>query len=342
VLVVNPPPTGDVSYYEIRTIAGIGTPGFSGDGGSAVSAQIGTSCVFVAGGMALDAEGSLYFAACDSHRVRKVNAAGIISTVVGTGNTGEFFGGGFAGDGGPATSARLRKPAGIAIDGGGNLYIADSGNHRIRKVSPAGFISTIAGTGVAGLSGDGGPAISANLNSPSGVQVDSDGDVYIIDNERIRKISAQGVITTIAGDGAVDEDGVLAVSVTLRPFGLFALDRAHNFYIPESARNRIRKINAAGVISTVAGIGLDTPRAVAVDDAGNLFIVDQWNHRILKVTPARVINTIAGIGSNGFSGDNGPATMAQLSFPICVLADGAGNLYVSDTQGTRIRKLTLR
>ena len=276
--------------------------------------------------------------------------------------------GGFSGDGGPATSALLNSPQGVAVDSAGNLYIADNGNSRIRKVSN-GVITTVAGNGTLGFSGDNGPATSAQLNRPFGVAVDSAGDLYIADagNNRIRKIS-NGVITTVAGSGAIYEangglgsgasgfggDGGPAISALLSDPEGVALDSAGNLYIADTYNSRIRKVSN-GVITTVAGNGtygfsgdggqavsaqLDEPYGVAVDSASNLYIADWQNNRIRKVSNG-VIDTIAGDSLvGGFSGDNGPATKAELYYPFGVAVDSVGNVYVADTFNYRIRALS--
>ena len=275
-----------------------------------------------------------------------------ITTVAGNGTSG------FSGDGGPATSAELDYPTGVAVDSAGNLFIADTFNARIRKVTPAGAISTVAGNGTLGFSGDGGPATSAELRLPDGVAVDSAGNLFIADetNNRIRKVTAAGTISTVAGNGTAgfSGDGGPATSAELfQPAGI-AVDSAGNLFIADGS-NRIRKVTAAGTISTVAGNGtagfsgdggpataaeLNQPSDVAVDSAGNLFIADLMNSRIRKVTPAGTISTVAGNGTLGFSGDNGPATSAELFEPWDVAVDGAGNLFIVDSGNDRIRMVT--
>ena len=258
-----------------------------------------------------------------------------------------------SGDNGPATSAQLASPNGVAWDSAGNLYIADSA--RIRKVSN-GVISTVAGVGTFGYSGDNGPATGAQLNYPGGVAVDSAGNLYIADtgNHRIRKVSG-GVITTVAGNGTrgFSGDNIPATSAQFHdPFGV-AVDSAGNLYIADSGNNRIRKV-ANGIITTVAGNGtpgfsgdngpatsaqLNGPAGVAVDSAGNLNIADGGNNRIRKVSNG-VITTVAGNGTLGYSGDNGPATSAQLARPVAVAVGSAGNVYVVDGLDDGIRILT--
>ena len=333
------------SMGTITTIAGTGE---RGDGGPAAEAQL--SDPF---GVAVDGAGNLYIAERDNQRIRKVDSAGTITTIAGTGVLS------FGGDGGPAAEAQLSDPTGVAVDGAGNLYIADLGNQRIRKVDSMGTITTIAGTGVHGSSGDGGPAVAAQLYNPHGVAVDGAGNLYIADrrNQRIRKVDTTGTITTIAGTGeyGFSGDGGPAAEAKIGdPTGV-AMDGAGNLYIANAENQRIRKVDSSGIITTIAGTGvfgfggdggpaveaqLGSPSGVAVDGAGNLYIADSFNVRIRKVDSSGIITTIAGTGVFGFGGDGGPAVAAQLSFPTGVAVDGAGNLYIADTENRRIRKLT--
>ena len=349
--------------YLITTVAGNGVPGFSGDGGAAVQASLNTPA-----GIAVDAAGSLYIADYKNNRIRKVSPGGVITTVAGNGIAG------FSGDGGPATGARLNGPQGVAVDPAGNLYIADSANGRIRKMTPTGTITTVAGNGeydlFAGLSGsvgDGGPAIKASLNKPVDVAIDSAGNLFVADADlfmlRVRKVSPTGIITTAAGNGSLffSGDGGPAVSSGLGiPAGV-AVDAVGNLYIATEDRDRIRKVTPGGIISTIAGseqvgfsgdggpataASLTHPLDVAVDSTGSIYIADSRNQRIRKVSPDGTITTIAGsgpttFGSGGFSGDGGPATSALLNTPNSVAADAAGNVYVSDQNNQRIRKLGL-
>ena len=336
-------PGGTTSTY-----AGSGSLGFSGDGGPATAARLNMSL----GGVALDSAGNLYIADLLNERIRKVSPVGTISTYAGNGGYG------FWGDGGPATAAQLSLPHGVALDSAGNLYIADSNNHRIRKVTPGGTISTYAGTGTEGFSGDGGPATAAHLDRPDGVALDSAGNLYIADlgNSRIRKVTPGGTISTYAGNGGYGfwGDGGPATAAQLRPRGM-ALDPAGNLYIADFGNSRVRKVTPGGTISTYAGTGtpgfagdggpataaqLSFPQGVALDSAGNLYIADSGNSRIRKVTPGGTISTYAGTGLQGFSGDGGPAIDAQLWFPVGVALDSAGNLYIADQENQRIRKVT--
>lgn len=276
---------------------------------------------------------------------------GLITTVAGGSRAG------FSGDGGPATSALLGPPDGVAVDGAGNLFIADTTNHRVRQVNTSGIITTVAGSGMNGYSGDGGPATSARLNLPHRVAVDGSGNIYIaVSGGHIRKVNTAGTISTVAGGPlGFSGDGGPATSAGLSQGTLgVAVDNAGNVYIADSAYNRIRKVNPAGIINTIAGNGtagysgdggpatsamINGPGSVAVDNAGNLYIADSRNQRIRKVNPAGIITTVAGSGTAGFSGDGGPATNANLSGPFGVAVDGAGNLYIPDSGNRRIRKV---
>ena len=322
----------------INTVAGNGVAGYSGDGGPATAASL-----HYPTGVAMDSAGNLYFVDWYNSRVRKVAAGtgiittlinlssvwgitvdsvgnlyvvlqeahlvikvaagtGIITTVAGNIETGA----GYSGDGGLATDAQLYFPAGVAVDSAGNLYIADSGNNCIRKVAAGtGVITTVAGNGTMGYSGDNGPAIAASLYSPTDVKLDSTGNLYISDrlNNRIRKVAAgTGIITTMAGNGsyASSGDNGPATAASTTPWGI-SIDSAGNLYIAEWEFNRIRKV--------AAGTG--------------------------------IITTVVGNGTAGFSGDNGPATAASLYHPSYVTLDTAGNLYIADTYNNRIRFVQL-
>ena len=334
----------DAGTGVISTVAGNGTRGFDGDGDPAVAAQLNRPR-----DVAVDGSGNLYIADTGNNRIRKVNASGVISTVAGTETSG------FGGDGAAATAARLTSPRGVAPAGLGNLYIADTGNNRIRKVDASGVISTVAGTGTSGFGGDGAAATAARLTSPRGVAPAGLGNLYIADtgNNRIRKVDAAGVISTVAGSGPIGDGGAAAAAQLRFPRGV-ALDGADNLYIADSSNHRIRKVDAAGVISTMAGDGtegiggdggaaaaaqLRFPRGVALDASGNLYIADSGNHRIRKVDAAGVISTVAGDGTQGYGGDGGPATAAQLRFPRGVALDASGNLYIADSSNHCIRKV---
>jgi uncharacterized protein (TIGR03437 family) len=258
--------------------------------------------------------------------------------------------GGYLGDTGAATSAQLNNPLGVTLDSAGNLYFADSSNHRVRKVA-GGIISTVAGNGTAGFLGDTTAATSAELNLPSGVAVDSSGTLYIADtlNFVVRKVSGTN-ITTYAGSNSLGYGGGgdhgLAINAQLtNPTGL-ALDAAGNLYIADTGNSRIRIVTkATGIITSLstAGINLSSPKGVAVDAAGDVYIADTGNGRVLEVTPVGSITkttTVAGTGVNGYSGDGGPAASAQLNNPYGVALDAAGNIYITDTNNQRVRMVS--
>jgi len=282
----------------VNFFAGNGTYGYLGDGGQATSAEITNAF-----GVAKDSNGNVYIADTNNCLVRKVNTAGVISTVVGLVIGGTSPRCGFIGDGGPATSAEINSPYGVAVDTKNNLYVADTSNQVIRKVTTAGIISTIAGIGgQPGYSGDGGPATSALLSSPEAVTVDAAGNVFIADygNCRIREVNAiTGLINTVAGNGYCGFTGD----------------------------------------GPAVSEGLGYPQGVTVDVNGNLFISD-YNERVRWVSPTGMMTTIAGTGQAGFQGDGGPATSAQIYEPVGVALDPSGNLLVSDYNNLRVRGIT--
>jgi len=286
---------GSAPVSLFYTAAGDGIPGYSGDGGAATSADLDFP-----DGTAVDSAGNLYIVDDQNNRIRKVTVAtGVITTVAGNGIAG------YSGDGKSATAAELSSPTGLAVDTAGNLYIVDDGNNAIRKVTAStGIITTLAGNGNCGFSGDGGPAAKAELCYPTTIAVDSAGDLFIADwgNDRIRKIAAKtGIISTYAGNGGSGTGG-----------------------------NGGPAVNAE----------LSLPRGVAVDTSGNLYIADTNNAEIRKVNSAQIISLVAGTGTRGFTGDGGKATSAELGYPIAVAVDGAGNFYVTDQIYKAVRKVT--
>ena len=401
-----------VATGNISTFAGNGIAAFSGDNGPAASASFDDPVALV-----LDAAGSLYVADINNANLRKITAAGIVTTVAGGGTGGDgaqgrnaqfsfigqvtldpvahlayipedarvrvmdvnsgiistFAGNGASGsngDGGPAAKARLgRYTPSIALDAAGNFYIADPSEDRIRKVAAgSGIISTVAGTGVAGSTGDGGPATAATLNFPTDIKLDSSGNIYIADssNHRIRKIAMNtGIITTFVGApttnnaGGFSGDGGPAAQAQLHsPYGI-TFDKSGNLYIADTGNHRIRKVDAAGVISTVVGSDtpnnaggfagdngpatkaqINKPESVCLDSSGNLFIAEVGGARIRRVAVNGTITTIAGTGEAGFSGDGGPATLAQLNQPEGITVSATGLIYVGDSLNNRVRLLT--
>ena len=350
----------------ISTVAGNGTPGYAGDGSQAGKAELDNPS-----GVALDGAGNLYIADSLNNVIREVNATtGVITTLAGGGSgcAGETD---FYGDGCLAKNAVLGAPNGIALDGAGNLYIADTQDNLIRAVNAAtGVITAAAGNGGMGYSGDGGPAASAEFAGPEGVALDGAGDLYIADSSNgvIRSVNAAtGVIKTVAGGGSgcsgqtdAIGDGCLATKAVLNWVAKVALDGAGNLYIADSSNQVIRKVNAAtDVITSVAGGGagcsgetdfygdgcpatsaaLNNPTDVAVDGAGNLYIADQNNNFIREVNAATKVITIVAGSSEGYGGDGGPATKASLFWPASVVLDNAGDLYIADDANNRVRKV---
>jgi len=278
----------------ITTVAGNGTEGYSGDGGVATNAELHSP-----NGVAVDASGNLFIADALNDRIRKVDTNGIITTVAGNGT------GGYAGDGGAATNAGLGFPSGVALDATGNLLIADLGNNRIRKVATNGIITTVAGNGTYGYSGDGGAATNAEFHSPVRLAVDATGNLFVADdwNSRIRKVDTNGIITTVAGNGTADY---------------------------------------AGDGGAATNAKLNVPTGVAVDSVGNVFIADYDNSRIREVRTNGIITTVAGNGTYGYSGDGGAATNAALNYLEGVAVDATGNLLIADTGNNRVRKVVIQ
>jgi uncharacterized protein (TIGR03437 family) len=336
----------------MTTIAGNGSANFSGDGGPATQATVNSPF-----GVAADPAGNVYVADYANNRVRKINTSGVISTVAGCGAISVACISAGLGDGGPALAPLILGIWDVVTDSAGNYYFTDSGNGRIRKVDAAGKISSVAGGGK-GL-GDGGPATSAQLGNPVGLAIDATGNLYVaeVDNNRVRRISTSGIITTVAGTGVAgfSGDGGAGTSAQLNnPHGV-GVDAAGNVYIADTLNYRIRKVNTAGSITTVAGNGQVTgtrdgvaattvavasPWDVKPDGNGNFFISEWLGYRIRKVDAAGTISTFAGTGTSGNAGDGGTATSAQLGAPNGIAFDSAGNLYISDSNGNRVHKVS--
>ena len=329
------------------TAAGDGTPGYMpapyGDNVPAGQAE-----VYNPHGLAVF-QGSLFIADQANNRVRKVSSSGTISTVAGTGAAGS------AGDGGSATSAQLNAPTGMAVDASGNLFITERSGARVRRVTPTGVITTVAGTGLAGYSGDGGRATQAQLNQPTGTAIDATGNLYIADaaNNRVRKVSPWGIITTAIGTGSAGysgDNGLASLARVNHPAGV-TFDKSGNLYLADSNNRVVRRMSTNGIITTVAGNGtggfsgdggpatsaqLSWPLDVTLDSSGGLLIADNgFNNRIRRVFQG-MISTVAGNGTAGLSGDRGPAVRAQLSEPIGVAVDGT-TTYIADTQSEVVR-----
>lgn len=327
----------------ITTIAGNGTIGYSGDGGTATAASIGQ--IF---GITFDSSGNLFLADVTNNVVRMVDTSGLIHTVAGNGTAG------FSGDGGPATSATLNFPFSVVTDGSKNLYIADNKNYRVRRVDAAGTITTFAGNGSAGCTGDGGPATSATLGTARGLMIAS-GNLFISTGScgRIREVNlSTNIIATFAGSSSgYNGDGHAPLTTKfLGPVGL-VISPLGNLVVVDTNNQRVREVNQiVQVVSTIAGgyngdggagtsSSLDLPEAIAFDNAGNLYIADANANRVRKLSPTGVITTFAGTGLNGNSGDGGPAVSAALQTPNAVTADANGNVFIADLYGYEIRKV---
>jgi sugar lactone lactonase YvrE len=333
--------------YRIAARAGNGTPGYGGDGGPAESALLNWPR-----DIALDAAGVLYIADTLNHRIRRIDPNGVIATVAGIGSSGH------SGDGGPASLARLAAPRGVAVAADGGLYVSDTENHCIRRISLDGRIQTVAGTGEPGHGGDDGPAAEARLSWPAGMAVGADGSVYVADsgNDRIRQIGPDGRIDTMSGTGDAGyngDDRPAACAWLSCPRGV-ALGPDGSLYVGDTENHRVRRITPEGMIYTAAGTGdqgysgdggpataarLSAPRGVAMNSAGGLFIADCDNSVIRLVHPDGMITTIAGNGIEGHSGDGGPATEAQLADPHGLVLGDDGALYTAEPRSSCVRKL---
>jgi uncharacterized protein (TIGR03437 family) len=392
----------------ISTVVGTGTAGYSGDNGPAISARIRMSNEPFGNMLATDASGNLYIADSGNHVVRKVDSTGKITTVIGGGTPGYSADGtpvlqanlnyptslafdpmgnlyigeglnyivrrlsttgalttvagnrqqGYFGDGGPATSARIGRVTTLYSDGS-SIYLADADSGKLRRITLDGIINVIAGNGNFSFGGDSGPAVDANLGEPTGVAIGSDGRVYIADafNNRIRVIDRNGVITTFAGDGEAayrGDNGPANQASLADPEGV-AVDRNNNVYIADSGNGVVRRVTPEGIITTFAGsanpgpgtgdggpatkAALQYPIYVLPDDTGNVYIADADDSRIRKVVPDGTISTIAGNGNSADAGDGGPATSASFLTPFGLAFDAARNLYVSDYDANRIRRI---
>lgn len=348
-------PFAELNNGEITTIAG-GVP-FVGDGGLAARAILASPPV----GVSADAGGNLFIADAFNQRIRRVDALGVITTIAGNGTAG------FSGDGGPAVAASLNLPHGVALDSSGNIIIAEMGNHRVRRIDAVtGIITTVAGNGRPGFSGDGAAATAASLNSPTGVAVDALNNIIIADfgNNRVRKVDAlTGVITTMAGNGqgAFGGDNGLAVNASLSLPRSVAFDGDGNLFIADLRNQRVRRVNTAGIITTVAGDGfqdengrgrfsgdgggalrasLNNPAAVAIGSDGAIFISDFSNGRVRKVDAGGIITTIAGGGdpANGL-GDGLAATSISVRGPDGITVDGSGTVIFIEAATARVRRV---
>ncbi len=347
----------DSSNYRIRkvatdgrisTFAGTGARGSAGDGGQAMNAQLSEPR-----GIVMNTVGDFYF--LDGYtRVRKITGTGIITTAASwSGVTG------FAGDGENVSNARFSDYiSDLAVDHQGNIYLADRHNHRIRRIAREGLVSTVAGNGHEGVSGDGGPATSAALSFPTFIAIDGTGNLYFTSRDhRIRKVSVNGIISTVAGanDAGFSGDGGPAANAKLNGPGPIAVDAVGNLYINDYFNGRVRKVTADGKISTIIGKGyppyygdgnlsanatLNVPRSPVFDTTGNMYVVDGGNRIVRKISPSGRISTIAGNGRAGNGGDGGDAQSASFMDPVAAIADASGNVFIADAQANLVRKVT--
>ncbi|HVS06296.1 MAG TPA: hypothetical protein VHK65_09055 [Candidatus Dormibacteraeota bacterium] len=336
----------------IVTVAGTGRSTFSADGRPATATDLVRPAA-----MAVAPNGTLYF--IDGNRVRKITGRDTVQTIAGTGDSGD------GGDGGPALSAQLNSPKALAIDPDGDVFIADTGNNRVREVDPKGKIFTVAGTGDAGYSGDGERAVRARLNAPTGLAVGFSGSVFIADtlNHRVRMVTSEGVISTVAGTGtaAYTFEGGPATAAPLDLPEALAFDSEGYLYIEDVGNDRVRKVDLAGEIVTVAGTGvpgssgdgqsasaaelsltsqgLGSGQALAVDSQGNLYIADAGNERIREVDLRGTISSLAGTGRAGYSADGSAPLQATLNDPLSVAVDAQGVVYIADSENNLIREI---
>ena len=337
-----------IPKFIITTVAGTGEDGPIGDGGPALQAYIQRPTA-----VAISNQGNIYIANEKNYRVRMVNPEGVISTVMGTGNSD------MQSEDRLAIETNIENAYGVATDKEDNLYVMSRGHSKIFKVGNDGIAQRIVGTGEMGFGGDGGLAIDAKISFANHLVVDPKGNLFIADtgNNRIRKVSPNGIITTIAGTGEMGfgGDGGPALEARFAYPVAIAIDEQGNLYIADFNNHRIRKISTDGIITSVAGTGeseydgdgkpalesqIGEPCGVVVDSNGYIYIGDQLNNRVRVVTPSGMIYTVAGTGVRGHTGDGGAAEMAQMSNPDIIALDNAGNLYIPDHTNGVVRKLT--
>ena len=318
----------------VSTLAGSGTAGFANETGAAAQFNYPR-------GVAVDASGNVYVADVTNNRIRKISSAGKVTTLAGSGTSGNANGTGVA--------AQFNFPYDVAIDASGNVYVTDYMNDRIRKITPAGVVTTFAGGSEGFADGTG---AAAQFNGPIGIALDASGNLFVADywNNRIRKITSAGVVTTFAGSTEGSDDGTGTAAKFNLPCGI-AVDASGNMYVADRGNNRIRKITSSGVVTTLAGstkgfadgtgtaAKFDSPAGIAVDASGNVYVGDEFNHRIRKITSTGVVSTFVGNGTVGFT--DGAGATVQFQNPFGVTLDASGNLYVGDTYNHSIRKIVM-
>jgi sugar lactone lactonase YvrE len=328
---------GKVEGQVVTTFAGSGAPGSADGAGTAAT-------FYIPWGVATDSSGNVYVADVNNNKIRKITPLGVVTTLAGSGAQGSADGTG--------TAATFNQPYAVATDTSGNVYVADTYSLKIRKITPAGMVTTLAGSGSFGSTD--GTGTAATFGYPRGIATDSSGNVYVGDgtNNKIRKITPAGMVTTLAGSGASGSaDGTGAAATFFRPYGV-ATDFSGNVYVADTQNSKIRAITPAGVVTTLAGSGAQGsvdgtgtaatfyyPDGVAVDSSGNVYVADYMINKIRKITPAGVVTTLAGSGAQGNADGTGSA--ATFYGPAGVAVDSSGNIYVADTQNEKIRKITL-
>ncbi|MGV3502100.1 MAG: IPT/TIG domain-containing protein [Adhaeribacter sp.] len=326
----------DYGQFLVSTIAG-------GNASGDVDGPLGETRLRNPEGVAFDLEGNIIFTDRGNNKIKKMTPEGVVTTVAGTGVSGNTDG--------PAASARFNGPYKVTVDNKGNIYVADTGNHRIRKITPAGVVSTLAGSSSGYVDGKG---TAARFNGPISVATDAQGNVYVADNNnhRIRKVTPDGTVSTFAGNGAGYGEGVWPNAKFRNPSGVF-VDPQGNVLVADRNNNRIRKISPQGVVSTIAGNGVEAivdgesltasfsePYGLHIDSRGYIYVAELSGHTVRQISPAGDVSLVAGAGASGFAdgiGDN-----AKFAQPTDVISDGQGNLYLPDLSGHRIRKITLQ
>jgi sugar lactone lactonase YvrE len=320
-----------IDTVVVSTVAGSG-PGFANGIGAAAQFDLPF-------GVAIDANGNLYVTDTFNEKIRKITPAGAVSTFAGS--TAGFADGSVA-------NAQFDRPNGITVDNNGNVYVADTSNNKIRKITPAGSVTTLAGSTFGFADGIGS---AVQFRSPSGCVIDVSGNLYVTDksNQKIRKISPTGVVTTLAGSTFGFADGIGTTAQFKSPNGI-AIDASGNLYVADSSNHKIRKISPIGIVTTLAGstqgfsngVGsgaqFSFPMGITVDTNGNLFVIDNGNNKIRKITPSGVVTTIAG-STNDFA--DGTGSNAMFNSPTGITIDNNGNLYVADQSNNKIRKIAI-